>query len=156
MALPAAMMRGPGTLPALMALRSAIDALYSSPRSRTVVKPANKVRSAYTTRVDGDVRFVQLVIVDLRVLAVFAGEVHVHVEQARQQRAAAQVDDADRPPPAARKPASMAVILPASTTTVWLVLDGVGDAVDDAARRESASRPAPRRPSASQSATQRD
>jgi hypothetical protein len=38
-----------GTLPALMALRSAIDARYSSPRSRTVVKPANKVRSAYTT-----------------------------------------------------------------------------------------------------------
>ena len=43
------MMRGPGTLPALTAFASAITAPEPSPRSRTVVKPANKVRLANTT-----------------------------------------------------------------------------------------------------------
>ena len=38
----------PGTIPALMALRSAADSLAPSPRLRTVVNPASKVRRAYT------------------------------------------------------------------------------------------------------------
>ena len=47
-ALPAVKIRGPGTTPALMALRSAADSFSPSPKLRTVVNPASKVRRAYT------------------------------------------------------------------------------------------------------------
>jgi len=47
-ACPAVKMRGPGSSPALIALRSATDSFSLSPTLRTVVKPAKSVRRAYS------------------------------------------------------------------------------------------------------------
>ena len=50
MPVPASRMRGPGTLPAAMASRSASVTPSLSPRLRTVVKPASSVLRALTAR----------------------------------------------------------------------------------------------------------
>jgi hypothetical protein len=86
MLLPAATMVGPRISPARMALRS--FSASSPPRSRTVVNPASRVRSALRSVGLG---FAQLGAQVVHLRAGFAAQVHVHVDQARQAVVAAQV-----------------------------------------------------------------
>ena len=84
-------MRGPGTRPAAIASRSATSAKSRLPRSRTVVKPGEQRLACVRDALDRGARR-RLREILVRRLFLPAREVHVRVDQARQQRHVAEID----------------------------------------------------------------